>query len=215
MTALAATPSSPSSSAPVQSQLLLWSAAGLLATADFLAVLDITIANVSVPNIAGNLGVSSSQGLWVITSYSVAEAITVPLTGWLAARFGALRVFCTAMAGFGLFSALCGLSQSLETLVLFRVLQGVSGGPLIPLSQTLLLAIFPKKQQPIALALWSMTTLIAPVVGPILGGQLCDNLGWPSIFYVNVPIAFACTPVLFGLLRPHETATQKKPVDTV
>jgi len=168
MSALAATPSA--STSPIQSQLLLWSAAGLLATANFLAVLDMTIANVSVPNIAGNLGVSSSQGLWVITSYSVAEAITVPLTGWFAARFGALRVFCTAMVGFGVFSALCGISQSLEMLVLFRLLQGVSGGPLIPLSQTLLLAIFPKKQQPIALALWSMTTLIAPVIGPILGG---------------------------------------------
>ena len=215
MTSLAATSSSSSSSAPVQSKLLLWSAAGLLATANFLAVLDITIANVSVPNIAGNLGVSSSQGLWVITSYAVAEAITVPLTGWLAGRFGALRVFCTAMAGFGLFSALCGLSTSLEMLVLFRVLQGVAGGPLIPLSQTLLLLIFPKKQQPVALALWSMTTLIAPIVGPILGGQLCDNLGWPSIFYVNVPIAFVCAPLSFWLLRSKETPTSKTRVDGI
>ena len=215
MTSLAATASSSSSNAPVQSPLLLWSAAGLLATANFLAVLDITIANVSVPNIAGNLGVSSSQGLWVITSYAVAEAITVPLTGWLAGRFGALRVFCTAMAGFGLFSALCGLSTSLEMLVLFRVLQGVAGGPLIPLSQTLLLLIFPKKQQPVALALWSMTTLIAPIVGPILGGQLCDNLGWPSIFYVNVPIAFVCAPLSFWLLRSKETPTSKTRVDGI
>ena len=211
MTAHAATPQA----APVLSPLLLWSAAGLLATANFLAVLDITIANVSVPNIAGNLGVSSSQGLWVITSYAVAEAITVPLTGWLAGRFGALRVFTTAMFGFGLFSALCGLSTSLEMLVFFRIMQGFAGGPLIPLSQTLLLLIFPKKQQPIALALWSMTTLIAPIVGPILGGQLCDNLGWPSIFYVNVPIALICAPVTWWLLKAKETATTKARVDGI
>jgi DHA2 family multidrug resistance protein len=213
MSALAAAPSSSGSLA--HSPLLLWSAAGLLAAANFLAVLDITIANVSVPNIAGNLGVSSSQGLWVITSYAVAEAITVPLTGWLARRFGTLRVFVSAMAGFGLFSALCGLSNSLGMLVLFRVLQGFAGGPLIPLSQTLLLQIFPKKQQPIALALWAMTTLIAPVVGPILGGQLCDNLGWPSIFWVNVPIAFVCAPIVWFLLQTHETQTTKARVDGI
>src|SRR6266850_3016460 len=135
-------------SAPALSGAMLWTAAGLLAIANFLAVLDMTSANVSVPNISGNLGGASSQGLWVITSYAVAEAITVPLTGWLAGRFGALRVFVTAMFAFGVNSALCGLAPSFEALVFFRVLQGFSGGPLMPLSQTLLLHIFPKKQQP-------------------------------------------------------------------
>src|ERR687884_1413923 len=114
---------------------MLWLAAIVLATANFIAVLDITIANVSVPTISGALGISSSQGTWVITSYSVAEAIIVPLTGWLAGRFGAVRVFASAMALFGAFSALCGLSSSLGMLILGRVLQGLSGGVLMPLSQ--------------------------------------------------------------------------------
>src|SRR5215471_7383577 len=200
--------------APQLSGGVLWTAAGLLAMANFLAVLDMTIANVSVPNISGDLGVSSSQGLWVITSYSVAGAITVPLTGWLAGRFGALRVFVTAMFCFGLNSALCSMAPSFGMLVLFRVLQGVSGGPLMPLSQTLLLHIFPK-QQPTALALWSVTTLVAPVVGPILGGTLCDSFGWPSIFFVNVPIAIACSPLIWWLLRAKETATKKERVDGI
>jgi len=139
----------------------------------------------------------------------------VPLTGWLASRFGTVRIFIAAMIGFGICSGLCGMASSLGMLVTFRVFQGVAGGPLLPLSQTLLLHIFPKKQQPAALGLWAMTTLIAPIAGPILGGQLCDNLGWPSIFWVNVPIAFACAPVIFGLLKSSETATIKKRIDFV
>jgi DHA2 family multidrug resistance protein len=193
----------------------LWLMGALLAAANFLAVLDTTIANVSVPNISGNLGASASQGSWVITSYSVAEAIIVPLTGWLAGRFGAVRVFVCAMVGFGALSASCGLAHSLGLLVTFRVMQGVAGGPLLPLSQTLLMHIFPKKQVPAAMALWVATTLTAPVAGPILGGYLCDHYGWPAIFYVNVPIAFACAPILFFLLRKKETAIEKKPVDVV
>jgi len=125
------------SSAPLQGGMLV-GAALLLAAANFLAVLDTTIANVSVPTISGALGATTSQGTYVITSYAVAEAITVPLTGWLAARFGAVRVFVLAMLLFGLFSALCGVAPSLNVLVGFRVLQGLAGGPLMPLSQTLL-----------------------------------------------------------------------------
>src|SRR5690242_12235742 len=127
---------------------MLWIAAIVLAAANFIAVLDMTIANVSVPNIAGSLGISTSQGTWVITSYSVAEAIVVPLTGWLAGRFGAVRVFTTAMLLFGTFSAFCGFSTSLDMLVAGRVMQGLSGGSLMPLSQTLLLRVFPKERAP-------------------------------------------------------------------
>jgi DHA2 family multidrug resistance protein len=192
-----------------------WGAAILLAVANFLAVLDTTIANVSVPNIAASLGASSSQGAWVITSYAVAEAITVPLTGWLAGRFGSVKVFSVSMLGFGIFSALCGLAPSLGVLVAFRVCQGLMGGPLIPLSQTLLMSIFPKKDQPKAMALWAVTTLVAPVVGPILGGLLCDNYSWPMIFWVNVPIALLCAPVIFKALQPIETAIRKAKVDVV
>ena len=201
--------------AEARAGLSLWGIGILLAMANFLAVLDVSIANVSVPTIAGNLGASSSQGTWVITSYSVAEAIMVPLTGWLANRFGTVRVFVTAMLGFGFCSAMCGLSSSLDMLVFFRVMQGFCGGPLMPLSMTLLMRIFPREKQAAAMGLWAMTTLTAPIFGPVLGGILCDNLGWASIFWVNVPIAAACAPILFALLRRHETETAKVRVDAI
>src|SRR5471032_1145965 len=137
--------SSSGSASPAMPQLtggMLIGAAMLLAAANFIAVLDTTIANVSVPNIAGALGATSSQGTYVITSYSVAEAIVVPLTGWLAGRFGAVRVFIFGIIGFGICSALCGLAPSLGFLVLFRVMQGLCGGPIMPMSQTLMMRIF-------------------------------------------------------------------------
>jgi len=193
----------------------LWSAAMLLAIANFLALLDISIANVSVPNIAGSLGASASQGTWVITSYAVAEAITVPLSGWLAGRFGAVRTFVFCIVGFAVCSALCGLAPSLGMLVLFRVLQGVFGGPLMPLSQTLMMTVFPPEKRATTMGLWGVTTLIAPVLGPNLGGLLCDNFGWPAIFWVNVPIALICAPMILRLLIPRETAIRKVRVDTV
>lgn len=187
----------------------------LLAVANFLVVLDTTIANVAVPHIAGGLAVSPSQGTYVITSYAVAEAVSVPLTGWIASRFGTVRAFVVALLGFGLFSALCGLAPSIGLLSAFRVLQGLFGGPLMPLSQTLLLKIFPPKQQPAALGLWAMTTLVAPIAGPILGGWLCDGAGWPAIFYINVPIAIACGLGGWRLLRRAETAVRKTRIDAV
>jgi len=194
---------------------MLWMVAIMLAMANFIAVLDMTIANVSMASIAGSLGISSSQGTWVITSYSVAEAIIVPLTGWLAGRFGTVRVFTTAMAMFGVFSALCGFSGSLEMLVFGRICQGLTGGCLMPLSQTLLSKIFPKERAPAAMALWAMTTLVAPVLGPILGGSICDNLAWPFIFFINVPIALGCAPLIARLLKRFESAKVRAPIDTV
>jgi DHA2 family multidrug resistance protein len=194
---------------------MLWVTAIMLAMANFIAVLDMTIANVSMASIAGGLGISSSQGTWVITSYSVAEAIVVPLTGWLASRFGAVRVFTTAMMMFGAFSALCGFAHSLEMLVFGRILQGLSGGCLMPLSQTLLSKIFPKERAPAAMALWAMTTLVAPVLGPILGGSICDNLAWPFIFFINVPIALGCAPLIARLLKRFESAKVRAPIDVV
>jgi DHA2 family multidrug resistance protein len=193
----------------------LWLAAIVLAAANFIAVLDMTIANVSVPNIAGALGISGSQGTWVITSYAVAEAITVPLTGWLAARFGAVRVFTTAMALFGVTSLLCGMSTSFGMLVFGRILQGMCGGPLLPLSQTLLLRIFPKEKAPAATALWAMTTLTAPILGPIMGGWLCDSYSWPVIFLINVPLAIFCAPFAWRLLKRYEEKLQRLPIDKI
>src|SRR3954463_6808581 len=120
----------------------LYIAAITMALINFVVVLDTTVANVSVPHIAGSLAIAPNQGTYVITSYQVAEAITVPLTGWLAARFGTVRMFTGAILMFGIFSVLCGFSNSLSMLVGFRILQGVAGGPLMPLSQTLLMRIF-------------------------------------------------------------------------
>jgi DHA2 family multidrug resistance protein len=193
----------------------MWSAAIMVAAANFLATLDMSIANVSVPSIAGGLAVPANQGTWVITSYAVAEAITVPLTGWLVGRFGTVRVFVSAIVGFGICSALCGLAPSLGFLVLFRVLQGFAGGPLMPLSQTLLMQIFPKRMQSVGMTIWAMTTLVGPVMGPILGGILCDNFDWPAIFWVNVPIAAVCAPLVWRLLKTRETPTRKARVDLV
>jgi DHA2 family multidrug resistance protein len=208
------TTSLPNGDAPLTGGML-WAAAIILATANFIAVLDMTIANVSVPNISGALGATTSQGTWVITSYAVAEAITVPLTGWLAARFGAVRVFVVAMALFGAFSALCGVSTSLGMLVFARICQGFAGGPLMPLSQTLLLRIFPKEKAAAAIGLWSMTTLVAPVLGPILGGYLCDEYTWPWIFYINVPIAAGCAFIAWNMLKRYELPLVRNPIDSI
>ncbi|MBD7961122.1 DHA2 family efflux MFS transporter permease subunit [Comamonas avium] len=194
---------------------MLWLAAIVLAAANFVAVLDMTIANVSVPSIAGNLGATTSQGTWVITSYAVAEAVTVPLTGWLAARFGAVRVFATAMGLFGVASLLCGLANSLGFLVFARILQGFAGGPLMPLSQTLLLRIFPPRMAPAAVGLWAMTTLIAPVLGPIVGGWICDQYSWHWIFLINIPVAIGCAFAAWNLLKRYELPKLKNPIDTV
>lgn len=193
----------------------LWSATVMLAMANFLAVLDMAIANVSVPNIAGGLAVPPNEGTWVITSYSVAEAIVVPITGWLAVRFGTVRVFAFSIFAFGVFSAFSGLSSSLGMLVVFRVLQGLAGGPLMPLSQTLIMQIFPEKQRPLGMTIWSVTTLVAPVLGPILGGFLVDNFDWPSIFWVNVPIGLICGPLTWRMLKSQETPVRKLPIDGV
>ncbi|HET6524588.1 DHA2 family efflux MFS transporter permease subunit [Sphingopyxis sp.] len=190
-------------------------AAFALALANFVVVLDTTIANVSVPHIAGGLAVSPTQGTWVITSYAVADAISVPLTGWLAMRFGTVRWFLFSIIGFGIFSVLCGVSQTLDALVIFRILQGLSGGPLMPLSQILLLRIFPREKAGIALAIWAMTTTTAPILGPILGGLISDNWSWHWIFFINIPVVAICFFGVASLLRPFETKRAKAPIDMI
>jgi DHA2 family multidrug resistance protein len=186
-----------------------------LALVNFIVVLDVTIANVSVPHIAGGLAISPTQGTWVITSYSVADAISVPLTGWLAARFGTVRWFIMSLIGFGIFSFLCGVSRSLEMLVVFRILQGLAGGPLMPLTQALLLRVFPKKMAAAAMGLWAMTTVCAPIAGPILGGTISDNWSWPWIFFINLPIVGFCIFIAMRMVRPFETPTARTGIDIV
>lgn len=186
-----------------------------LSLATFMNVLDSSIANVSIPAIAGDLGVSPGQGTWVITSFGVANAISVPLTGWLTQRFGAVRLFTLSVLLFVLASWLCGFAPSLELLIAARVFQGLVAGPMIPLSQTLLLSSYPRAKAGTALALWGVTTLVAPVVGPLLGGWITDNVSWPWIFYINIPIGLAAAAVTWGIYRQRETPRRKLPIDTV
>jgi DHA2 family multidrug resistance protein len=199
---------------PAQLPMPLMILAGfVLSMANFMAVLDTSIANVALPHIAGSLAASPKEGTSVITFFAVAEAITIPLTGWLSQRFGTVRVFLTSMTGFGVTSALCGLAPSLPMLIVFRVLQGLSAGPMMPLSQALMNQVVPRKYYPTAMGLWTMTVIIAPIIGPVLGGGISDSIGWEWAFYINVPVAVFS--VFFGLrlLPRFETQTVQKPVD--
>jgi DHA2 family multidrug resistance protein len=186
-----------------------------LSLATFMQVLDTTIANVAIPTIAGDLGASTSQGTWVITSFGVANAIAVPITGWLAKKLGEVRLFLIATIGFVLSSLLCGLAPSLELLILFRVLQGALAGPMIPLSQSLLLQSYPPEKRAIAMALWTMTIIVAPIFGPILGGWLSDNWHWSWIFFINVPVGVLAAWLSWRELRHRETTILQLPIDKI
>jgi len=195
------------------SQLILGTIALSLAT--FMNVLDSSIANVSIPAIAGDMGVSPNQGTWVITSFGVANAISVPLTGWFTRRFGPVRLFMASILLFVFSSWLCGLAPNIETLIAFRVLQGLVAGPMIPLSQTLLLASYPAAKAGTAMAMWAMTVLVAPVVGPLLGGWITDNISWPWIFYINIPVGILAAMFTWSIYRTRDAVPQKVPLDYV
>ena len=185
---------------PLEGARLAWMTVAL-AMATFMQVLDSTIANVAIPTISGNLGASNSQGTWVITSFGVANAISIPITGWLAKRFGEVRLFLWSTILFAAASWLCGISSSLEMLIFFRVLQGIVAGPLIPLSQSLLLSNYPPAKRSMALAMWSMTVIVAPICGPVLGGYISDNYHWGWIFFINVPLGIAVALVAMSTLK--------------
>ena len=186
-----------------------------LALGTFMQVLDSAIANVSLPTISGDLGVSTDQGTWVITSFAAANGISVPLTGWLMGRYGVVRTFVVSVLLFTIASFLCGTAWSLTSLVVFRILQGGVSGPMIPGSQALLISIFPTEKRTTALGIWSITTLVAPVFGPILGGYISDNYHWGWIFLINVPLGLLVSAQVWRCLKARETPTRKLPIDTV
>ena len=194
-------------------RLLLLTAAIALAT--FMEILDMTIVNVSVPAISGSLGVTTSEGTWTVSSYMLAAAIMQPLSGWIARRFGEVRTLLTSICLFMVFSAVCGLATSLPMLVGARLAQGFVSGPMMSVAQATLLRNYSVERRGIALALWSMVIMIAPIFGPILGGWITDNLSWPWLFYINLPVGAFSAVAIWSILRHRESKIVKLPIDAV
>ncbi|TFV98585.1 DHA2 family efflux MFS transporter permease subunit [Oxalobacteraceae bacterium OM1] len=206
--------SSPAPLPPLKGRQLVLGTVSL-SLAVFMNVLDSSIANVSIPAISGDLGVSPQQGTWVITSFAVSNAISVPLTGWLTMRIGQVKLFIASVLLFVIASFLCGMAPTIGILIAARVLQGAVAGPMIPLSQALLLSSYPPQKSGMALAFWGMTTLVAPIMGPLLGGWISDNYTWPWIFYINIPIGLFAAWVTWSIYRKRESATVIRPIDKV
>ncbi len=194
-------------------QLFLLTVAIALATV--MELLDMTIVNVSIPSISGSLGVSVSEGTWTVSSYMLASAVMQPLTGWIGRRFGEVRSFTTSIMLFVVFSALCGFAVSMPMLVISRIMQGLVSGPLLALGQALLLRNYPPDKRGLALGLWGMVIITAPIFGPILGGYITDNLSWPWLFYINVPVGILSWFSVSRLLRHRESTRVKLPIDGV
>ena len=187
-----------------------------LSLAVFMNVLDTSIANVSIPAISGDLGVSPAQGTWVITSFAVANAISVPLTGWMARRIGSGQALRRQRAAVRhRFLALRSCAEHRVAHCLSGHCKGLVAGPMIPLSQTLLMGSYPKAKVGLALALWSMTTLVAPVLGPLLGGWITDNMSWPWIFYINVPVGLFSAGLTWSIYRKRDSGPNRIPLDYV
>jgi DHA2 family multidrug resistance protein len=200
--------------APLQGgKLVLATLAVALAT--FMNVLDSSIANVAIPTIAGNLGVSVDEGTWVITLFAAANAISIPLTGWLTQRVGQIKLFVWAILLFVVSSWLCGIAPNLPVLLAARILQGAVAGPLIPLSQAILLGSYPKEKSSTALSLWAMTATVGPIAGPALGGWITDSYSWSWIFYINIPVGLFAAGVTWAIYRERETPVKRVPIDKV
>ncbi len=193
------TPAGPPARPPASLPINPWVIAGTVMLATFMEVLDTSVANVALPHIAGSLSSSVDEATWVLTAYLVANAIVLPLSGWLSTLFGRKRFYMGCVMLFTASSAMCGLAPSLPILILCRVLQGLGGGALQPVSQAILRETFPREKQGIAMAVYGMGVVFAPVVGPTLGGWITDNYTWRWIFLINVPVGI-CSLLLTSLL---------------
>lgn len=181
----------------------------------FMQILDTSVANVAIAYIAGDLAVSADDGTWVITSFSISNGLILILTGWLSKRFGGVKLFIWSTILFSFTSWLCGLAEDLASLVTFRILQGASGGVLIPLSQSLLIAQYPPDKKGTALGFWGMIVIVAPIVGPVVGGYITYNYSWPWIFYINIPIGLLSAWMTWVLLGKEKEITEKTSLDVL
>lgn len=187
-----------------------WLIAVVVAMAAFMEVLDTSIANVALPYIAGSVGASNDQSTWVLTSYLVSNAIVLPISGWLANAIGRKRFFMTCLAVFTFSSLLCGTAPSLGAIIIFRVLQGAGGGGLQPMAQAILADIFPPEKRGLAFALYGVTAIIAPTIGPTLGGWITDNYSWRWIFFINLPIGILTFALVSRLVEDPPWAKRKQ-----
>src|SRR5262245_32256311 len=182
----------------------------------FLEVLDTTVVNVSLPHIAGSLSATTEEATWALTSYLVANAIVLPLTGWLSSFFGRRRLLMLAVAGFTSTSFLCGLAPSLGFLVVFRLIQGLTGGVLQPMSQAVMFEAFPIEKRGKAMGFWGLGIVVAPIIGPVLGGWLTDNYSWRWVFYINVPVGILSVLMTRAFIfDPPYLRQQKRDVDAI
>src|ERR1700757_1524354 len=168
-----------------------WLVAIAVMTSTFMEVLDTTVVNVSLPHIAGSLSATTDEATWALTSYLVANAIILPMTGWLANFFGRKRLLLFSVIGFTASSFLCGFAPTLPLLILFRCIQGACGGGLQPLSQAILMEVFPPQDRGKAMGFWGLGIVVAPMLGPVLGGWLTDSYSWRWVLYINIPVGIA------------------------
>src|SRR5712664_1193775 len=187
-----------------------WFVAAAVIVPTFMEVLDTTIANVALRYIAGGLAAAVTDSEWVITSYLAANAVILPISGWLSAYLGRRNYFLLSIAVFTLASALCGMATSLIQIILFRVLQGLAGGGLQPSSQGVLLDAFPREKQGVAMTLFGFAALLAPVVGPTLGGWITDSYSWRWVFYINIPVGLLAFAACYAVLRDPDYLTKER-----
>src|SRR6516225_500789 len=183
----------PENANPVRPEINPWLIAIAVMSSTFMEVLDTTVVNVSLPHIAGSLSATNDEATWTLTSYLVANAIILPMTGWLAGRFGRKRLLMLSVTGFTVASFLCGLAPSLPFLIMCRIIQGACGGGLQPLSQAILMESFPSEKRGQAMAFWALGIVVAPMLGPVLGGWITDSYSWRWVFYINLPVGIAAT----------------------